>query len=353
MLRSAGFVVSIIGSNISVLDEPLPVEEKFFVEASGTGSLYSIARVDKEFLESILVKCSPRLVIVEGWQTALSSATIKVANALNIPILMISHGISIHPFNYTFKGLLRALAWVPFRVLTFPRLLSRIDVLTALDMDASSARFFDRDYALRVGKPVYPLVNSPVNYKTNVNSRLARKQQVLVIGYFSPIKNQLSAIDVANKLPDKYQFKFIGRKCGSYYRRCRQRVFDLKLTRRIQFLEDSECDLAYEIGASLAVFAPSITEVLPLTLLESMASGTPYVASPVGAVPALKGGVLARNIDGWVAALSSLLENRDSLWDDCSRDGINQYSQGYTKTHVERQLLYAIESLTSMRIQRA
>jgi glycosyltransferase involved in cell wall biosynthesis len=264
-----------------------------------------------------------------------------VSSALGIPVLMISHGVSLHPFTWQLTDVVRALGWQPYKRFVFPKLIAKIDVLTTLDETASSQRFFDRDLARRLGKPVLPLVNAPANWTSCFRNRNQRKMQVLVVGYFSPIKNQLGALEVFSQLPNELQLKFVGERSGRYYEKCVRRVIELGLTDRVVFLEDSECNLEEEFANSLVVLSPSVTEVLPLTLIEAMASGTPFVATRVGAVPLLEGGFHASDIVGLKNSIRLLIDDTE-FWQQCSDAGRRQYTERYTLAHVEAQLHDAI-----------
>jgi glycosyltransferase involved in cell wall biosynthesis len=342
ILAAAGHIVSIIGSHPAVLREQLPVSARFHVPARGSGAVYAPARINRRQLASTLRHSAPDLVIVEAWQTALTDAAVSVASSLEMPTLMISHGSSLHSFTSRPLDRLRALAWLPYRRTRLPGLISCLSALTTLDETATSARFFDRDLARRLGVPVVPLTNSPANWTERIRDREQRTSQILVVGYFSPIKNQLAALEVAARLPSLLHFLFVGPRQGRYFDRCVRRAEQLGLATRTRFAEDHECDLADEISRSLVVLSTSITEALPLTLIEAMAAGTPFVATPVGAVPSLRGGILARDIAEQNEAIQTLASDR-SRWQRCADDGRMQFAERFSARLVESQLRLAVD----------
>jgi len=342
VLIQAGHKISIIGSNQSVLHEKLLVDKSFCVRSLGSGALYSPARVDRLSLVRALKDSQADLIIIEGWQTALTTFSIEEAYELKIPILMISHGSSVTPFNDKFIELFRALGWKYYKNFVLPRLISKIHALTTLDLTASSTRFYDRDLAIRLGKPVQLLVNCPANMNSLYVERLYRKPQILVIGYYSRIKNQLDAVDLAATIPQGFNFKFVGPKHGSYYKKCVHRVATLGIKEKVFFLDDSECNLAEEISNSLLVLSTSITEALPITLIESMAAGTPFVATDVGAVSSLKGGLIAYGILDMRKHLLRLLIDHE-IWNKLSLQGREKYYESYTESIVGDQLFKAID----------
>ena len=348
VLVTLGHEVSIIGSNPTVLHEDVPALSRYYVRAEGFGSLYSPATVDRVELARAFTQGAPDLVVVEAWQTALTDTAVEVAAYAGHRVLMVSHGSSLHPFSKRPMDRLRALAWLPYRKRRLPRLLSCLSAMTTLDETAASDRFFDRDLALRMGVPVVPMINVPIHWTNRPMAREQRDPQVLVIGYFSSVKNQLAALEIAARLPDPLCLLFIGRRHGSYFQTCVQRAADLRLGDRVRFVEDHECDIAQEISRSIAVLSTSITEALPLTLIEAMACATPFVATPVGAVPSLEGGICAAGPSAQYDALVALMKD-ERLWNRYSCNGLMQFQHRYSHEQLERQMQRALEVALSKR----
>jgi len=346
ILASEGHSISIIGSSNTVIYEDLPVFSRLYVSAQGSGSLYSPIRVNKESLRQLILSTNPELIVVEAWQPALTDTAIDVAHELQLPILMISHGVSVFPYTKRVIDIGRGLAWIWYRFNNLKNRIKKLAVITTLDDSAVSERFYDRDIARQLGIPIVPLVNAPVNWSNLTIGFQQRKQQILVIGYFSTVKNQLAALDVFTGLPDTLKLRFIGPQRGFYYGKCRRRVAELGLERRVIFSQDDECNISDEIANSLLVLSTSITEVLPVTLLEAMASGTPFVATPVGAVPNLYAGVISGDIDEQRNAIKKIVCD-EVLWRQLSEQGKRSYSERYTHAHVRSSLLDAVSLAAS------
>jgi len=333
LLSEAGHQVFIVGAYKEVLNEEVPASGRFHVPASGSGALYAPARLDSRLLADILHECSPDVVLVEAWQTALTEGAIDVASQLGVPVVMLSHGISVHPYTQRLPDLLRAIGWFWYRACILPRRLKKLSILAVLDVISDSPRFYDRVLAQRFNIPVQSYTNAPANWRRGSLLPDGRKRQVLVIGYFSSVKNQITAVQVLSRLPGGISMCFVGKRAGSYYAECVALVNKLGLGDRVRFLEDGECDLSEEIASSLVVLSTSRTEVLPLTLLEAMASGTPFVATPVGSVPSLPGGLLACDEDSLAESVSKLV-SQPELWQSCARDGISGYESHHTRANV-------------------
>jgi glycosyltransferase involved in cell wall biosynthesis len=341
MMVEMGHDVSIIGACAPVLQEDLPVEGRFHVPAYGSGALYSPSRVDHQQMTSAITRANPELIVVEAWQTGIGEAAIQAAKTRNLPVLMISHGVSIHPFSKSITDRLRALGWIHYRYGILPRMILNLTAITTLDEASRSLRFYDRDIARQFGIPVFPLGNFPVNWSRTCLVHNARKRQVLLIGYFSPVKNQLSALEILSKLSADMFLRFIGPRSGEYYLQCVRRASELGVEARVIFSEDHECNISDEIASSIAVLSTSITEALPICLLEAMASGTPFVATPVGAVPSLSGGLIRTDVHGHAEAIQNLMNDAE-LWNKLSNAGIALHHERFSRISIKEQLSSAL-----------
>lgn len=341
MLVESGHSVAIVGAHPSVLHEGLGAARRYHVQASGSGALYSPGRVDRDALRAAIGEFNPQLVITEAWQTALTDAAIEIAHELRIPVLMVSHGVSLHPFTEQLRDRARALAWCFYRWYRLPRLVAKLSAVTTLSESARTQRFHDRDLARRLGKPVHKLGNFPVHWRAPVLARAQREAKIVVVGYFSAVKNQLSALEVLRLLPTALRLVFVGPRAGAYYDACANRAAAWGLLPRVSFLEDSECDLAEEIGSSLMLLSTSVTEALPICLLEGMASGTPVVATPVGAVPDLGAGLLSASPSGQANAAVALWQDA-VLWEQESRKGLLAHEARFSRERVKQDLDAAV-----------
>ena len=340
ILSELGYEICIASSNPEVLEAvgKMPIKDAFYIPLHGFNFLTFRKDINQKKAQEVIDAMQPDLIIVEAWQTAIGDAFIGLASKSKIKVAMISHGISLHPFSWRPKDLLRSISWLPYRWLVFPGLIKKLTLLSALDLNSKSKRFFDREFARKLGVPLALLANTPVHYSNEVLPLARRKRQVLIVGYFSDVKNQIAALRVAKALKkQKILFKFVGEKKGAYFRRCINFVAKHDLQDIVIFEEDRECDLSLEISRSLAVFSPSISEALSLTLLESMAGGTPIVATNVGANRSLVGAILADRFDERLKAISDLAGNQE-LWKERSMLGQVCFKKQFTKSIVKEQL---------------
>ena len=348
LLKMLGHDVAIVGSDPSIYDQTNLCSRIYCVESNGSLALYSPPRINIKKIKSVLCQEKPDLVVVEAWQTVLTDFFIHYSSRLGFPVLMISHGVSVDPFALDWKSRLRAIAWLHYKLWILPGLIKKLSWITALDMKADSPRFYDRDLARKYGVGMTMLPNMPVHLCTKRLKRSSRKSQIIMIGYYSAVKNQLLAIDVVNLLRDRdITFLFVGSKNGAYYEKCVEKTRLMGLDNKIRFIDDEACSLGDEIGESIILLSTSLTEALPITIIEAMASGTPFVATPVGAVPSLKGGLMAVNENDLEQQITRLLDDTE-LWNQCSRNGVLQYENNYMLGMVSDALENAVIGATKI-----
>ena len=104
----------------------------------------------------------------------------------------------------------------------------------------------------KYGIKIFELKNSPVNWYENFQPRNLRKNQILVIGYFSPIKNQLAALKILVDLPQKYKINFIGDRKGQYFRLCKKTSVTMGLEDRVLFSQNREMTTIDRIMSKIA-----------------------------------------------------------------------------------------------------
>ena len=343
-LIAAGYHVEIIGPCGEILLDDFKKSSQHYINAKGSGSIYSPIRINKNHLHAIFEWIDPELVIVEGWQTAITETAIDIASNLRLPVLMLSHGVSVHAFEGSLKEWMRSIAWRYYRQFTLPSKVMKLTAITCLSGQSCSSRFYDRELAMKFGVPVFRMGNIPPHYKAigPIIPRQERALNLLIIGYFSRIKNQRAALNLLRHLPDRFTLTLIGQKKGSYYEQCKKFVMEHNLLHRTFFLEDHECAISQQISQSLAVLSTSITEVLPIVLLEAMVSGTPFIATSVGAVPSLNGGLACSTMAEQIEAILSLESDIDR-WNFYAKNGLKQFESTFSPEKVNAQLINAVE----------
>lgn len=122
----------------------------------------------------------------------------------------------------------------------------------------------------------------------------------------------------AASLLKEYQVNFVIIGDGPLEESLKQEAVDLGLQGRVTFTGRRE-DIS-DILSTLDIFVlPSVTEGLPLTILEAMAAGKPIVATRVGGIPEVivdgKTGIIVppKDPEAMAVALASLLGGREKM----------------------------------------
>lgn len=109
---------------------------------------------------------------------------------------------------------------------------------------------------------------------------------ILCVGNIFPVKNHATAVkafaEIAGRHPTT-QLVIAGGTHDPYCQQVKDAIYDLGLEKRVQLLGFVETkDLPALMNRARLLFLPSLTEGLPISMLEAIACGLPVVASQVG-----------------------------------------------------------------------
>lgn len=140
-----------------------------------------------------------------------------------------------------------------------------------------------------------------------------------LVGRFSLQKGHCYLIRAAQKLVQKLpQLKFVFWGSGELENELRQQVHEYGLDRSIVFAGVS-AEMPAVYGAMDLLIMPSLSEGLPMTMLEAMAAGIPVMATPVGDIPKViidgeSGFVFASgNVEALIEKIQMIYDRRDML----------------------------------------
>lgn len=147
---------------------------------------------------------------------------------------------------------------------------------------------------------------------------IIEKKYAIMVANYLPSKNQefvLRAFYQTN-LSNNYGLIFIGSKANDYYKKLvnlNKKLKTLYGEKDIQILYDisREKTVDYIKKASIYLFG-SKGEVFPISIVEAMASGIPYISTDVGCVKYLPGGVVIKNEEEMAYWIALLFENSNT-----------------------------------------
>lgn len=226
-------------------------------------------------------------------------------------------GDVLHTIGHTHNWM----RWKNYYSLYFPKFSSEIDAGICLSLCAS-----DIDYLSRHIKKVFILENAANNiffeedkYKIDVSDffHIKHNRYILNISNYSDRKNQLLLMKAFKESGVKdVSLVLIGSKPNQYYEKC------MKYAKRLKDENNIDIVLLYGIdrkyfpaiihNADLFVMT-SKWEEYPVSLVEAMSVGTPFLSTPVGNAHILPGGVTSRCDDEIPSLLKAMLNNTSIL----------------------------------------
>jgi glycosyltransferase involved in cell wall biosynthesis len=262
--------------------------------------------------------------------------------------VMVSHGYSPHLVGWHRKfpwGLAQWLARQPF-VWQLPWILRRFDRLVFLSGQRDFGRFLDHRVARFIGHRGIRIIPNAADLKEPPETLpdfrrihgLEGRCLFLCVANYSDGKNQLGALAAYRRarIPNSAQV-FIGSELNDYA--SAMQALDARLAPafpdgRVLLLEKQPRPMTEAAIRSMDAFVlPTRQETQPIVLLETMAAGRPFIATPKGCIPELAGGVIARDEEELVGALQRLAgdaELRSRLGAEARRD----YDAKYRKEAV-------------------
>ena len=204
--------------------------------------------------------------------------------------------------------------YLPYRwknkyIKTLSKKYQNIDYLLALTNDLA------KDYRqfLKNNKYTKILVVPNMLNITKVNKSKLTGQNIISVGRLHVNKRVNELIAICNKSQNVNNFYIIGD--GDEYQNLKQQITDLKLASKVELQKE----IAEYMGKSCVFVMASITEGLPMVLLEAMAHGLPCIAYDIPGVSDIiedgQNGYIIKNRDeqAFINKLDSLLANPSML----------------------------------------
>lgn len=162
----------------------------------------------------------------------------------------------------------------------------------------------------------------PKKYILNVSNYIKRKNQIRCLELF-----------LNSDVPDDWELILIGSKRNSYYEKVLKRYNEYKKTggkKQVKLMYDvPRKDVSTYVKKAQLTLMASDWEAFPITLVESLAAGVPYISSNVGIVKFLNGGIVCNNNVEFVYWLNKLSSNetlRKNLGMIGKKEAINSFS---------------------------
>lgn len=261
-------------------------------------------------------------------QTATTETLYPILDKLPCKKVLYLHGIydfSWHRFNFNSISAFMHKLWNNVRwrydYLKNAKYLKKYsDVIQLHKMDNSNL-FFKEKFGIT--PKVISNAAEPAFFNVlekNIKNRKVNKYAICVSNYI-PRKNQELILEAFYKTKDKnIGLVLIGSKKTPYYYKLKQiktKLDNLYGKRKVEILTNvprNEIPL-YVKNASIYLLG-SEWEAFPISIVESMASGVPYISTDVGIVKYLPGGIIANSKDDiafWIDLLNSNLKVAENI----------------------------------------
>lgn len=250
-----------------------------------------------------------------GTQTALTDWLFPIFSQLTIPKVLYIHSIWdfnwLHWHRQSFKRFV-AKAWANVRwkyyYWTKASIFKQYHEVIQLHPKDYSVAFFKEKYGIES-----QILENAADASFFQNRNAVKKQSYIVnVSNFNDRKNQKKAVEyfLKSNLPNEWKLVLVGSEKNQYLQSLQ--TFEKELRNQLGITSGKEIE--YRIGLSReevvktvkeASFClmTSIWEAFPISLIEVMAAGIPFISSDVGIVNYLSGGITACSDQEFIRAI--------------------------------------------------
>ncbi|MGR5540574.1 glycosyltransferase family 4 protein [Vibrio campbellii] len=291
-----------------------------YTDKAGSVSLFGekvivISEDKSRTLHCIISDENPDLLIAYCWHTWCVKTLYKVSkNNKKIKTCIMSHGTA-RRVKYNFKSRIYSMRWFFYNQF-IKKNIKEIDLLVVLSDKKDTDRFEDNliyDSIVTNKCRKVTIGNTVPDHFFKNKLSFPRKKQIVHVGAFTSLKNEkeiLNAFLESNL--DEFSLILIGKEDNEYLRIMKN---TLKNTgKKVLFKVGIEHKEIIDIVSQASIVAlSSKSECQPISLIESLSKGTPFVARNTGCISEYKGGVVYDNYEGLRRALDRLMIDEEYL----------------------------------------
>jgi len=252
----------------------------------------------------------PDLIVVESLQTVISEIFLYLSYKNSIKSVIVSHGVSILPYKIRFIYILRFVLWL-FYIPLFYYFLKISDYLFSLDTENKSFRHLDTNLFKIIKSNKVFLYNNTSRFedlKTTVTVK-DNKKYILCLGYINHIKNQAALIEIAKKTKE---LDVVYRIIYNYFDKKYFNSLNFKIKKaglkNIVILHENDTSIFEEISNCWLLINVSITEVMPVSLIEGNCLSKTFLSYDVGSINKLTG-IINQRSEQMIFNIKSLCHN--------------------------------------------
>lgn len=270
---------------------------------------HAIHRGNKEeYRRTVLDECKDSNVMINVCtQNAFTDWVLDILDDINCKKILYMHGMIEFKWNkYNFTSLFRftSKVWnnLRWRLYYFymPKYMKKYDCIVNLhEFDDAT------EYCKKHGMNKYIVLENAVdtiflNNESNKQASDSQREYFICISNYTQIKNQELVLESFYKLNNNnYKLVFIGSSETEYLEKLKKKKekYDKKYgIKQVEFLYGIDRHEIPKYLKNAKLFVTGSTwEAFPVVIVESMASGIPFICTDVGCVRFLPGGVVAKN----------------------------------------------------------
>ena len=331
-------ILKMNGNEVRTVSANSNCETDYFINFYNAGYAILNYFIFNRKIKNIIDTFKPDIIILESLQTVISELFLSLKYHKTLKVILFSHGVSILPYKLNFKFLLRFLIYLPYLPIIY-FLLKNVDIFYSLNWTKKSNRHLD--------EKIYKISNKNGLIKKYFNTsrfeepdslvkkHLNKKKIISCFGYIGDIKNQKEALKIAKKfILSDVTFKFIFQSYNKKYLNSCEDYCKKKKLYNIHFIKSNEVDIKKEIKDSYLILNTSITEVFPLSIVEAISLGVPFISYDTGNISYIKGGLVSKNIFEMEHNIKLLLDN-DFFYKKISTIGRDFYQKNLSNFLLE------------------
>jgi len=274
---------------------------------TGTANLFSGISGETRQYQEFVSTFNGDVIFFHCWQSWTTDLVLSRLNHLRLKRVLVSHGVSTNTMIGSGpSALLRWLGWRPYVWRDMPRTMPSLDAIVFLSERVDRDRFYDRRLASTIHVSRTAVIPNGVSLEAHDNSLpgfrrrygLGDKLVLLCVGTFTEMKDEMkvakavlrSGIEGASLVLVGPEINQYAREINAMWAMQQRRAATVSLLCLADLTPDEILSTYREADIYLC---GSRTECFPLVLLDAMASRTPFVSTPVGCVPDLRGGMTA------------------------------------------------------------
>ncbi len=303
--------------------------------------------------ERFLLESDFDVILMNAWQTWSTDVCLRHLSDIPGKKILYSHCVSTNVifWDTPLKSLARYLLWRPY-FFRLKKILRSLDALIALGPSGCDSRFDDVKIARVLGIPIFVVPNTVSEEAMSALDESAmgmeRRTQIISVGSYDWLKGhdfvlRAYALSAAkNSIP----LKFFGQEFTPYVKKLKRMAAKLGIAEAFLHFQEgvSGNELLEEYKKSLLFVFGSRTECQPLVLLDTMATGTPFVSRASGCIDSLPGGYAISNEHSAAASMNSLLSDKVE-WEIHSAAGVAAVRAHHQPKAVGRELFSVLSTV--------